>query len=254
MSRAFAPLRAELDLWSEAGRLARFWLRDDDAIEPTPALDRLLAIAGDAGFRPLIAVIPAKAGPGLASRLAGTAADVAQHGWSHANHAMAGDKASEFGAARPHESALADIGRGRERLAAVFGARPTVFVPPWNRISEPLVAALPGEGFSAVSQFAGAPRPPVASLARLDCDLDIIDWRASRRGHPVGRLVGELVELLAARRRGADAPVGVLTHHLVHGEEAWAFLDGLAATLAAHPAARWISFAAGWGGGRVSRR
>ena len=44
-------------------------------------------------------------------------------------------------------------------------------------------------------------------------------------------------------RREADSgePVGVLTHHLVHDETAWLFLEGLFAATAAHPACRWVS-------------
>ncbi len=37
------PLYRELQRWRDAGRVARLWLRDDDAIEPTAALERLLA-------------------------------------------------------------------------------------------------------------------------------------------------------------------------------------------------------------------
>ena len=33
-------LNAELDRWHKAGKTARFWLRDDDAVEPTPELER----------------------------------------------------------------------------------------------------------------------------------------------------------------------------------------------------------------------
>ena len=39
-------LAVELDRWEEAGRIARLWWRDDDAVASTPRLDRLLQIAG----------------------------------------------------------------------------------------------------------------------------------------------------------------------------------------------------------------
>ena len=41
----WVELQAELDRWQEAGKTARFWLRDDDAIEPTPQLERFLVLA-----------------------------------------------------------------------------------------------------------------------------------------------------------------------------------------------------------------
>ena len=47
----------ELDRWQEAGRTAAFWWRDDDAIAPTAALDRLAATG--AGIPKTLAVIPA---------------------------------------------------------------------------------------------------------------------------------------------------------------------------------------------------
>ena len=36
------PLLDEIDRRQNTGRPLRLWLRDDDAVEPTPALERLL--------------------------------------------------------------------------------------------------------------------------------------------------------------------------------------------------------------------
>ena len=63
------PLAAELDRWSEAGRQIRLWLRDDDAVAPTPALDRLSALGERFALPVLLAVIPAQAEPALAEAL-----------------------------------------------------------------------------------------------------------------------------------------------------------------------------------------
>ncbi|MGO7418364.1 polysaccharide deacetylase, partial [Rhizobium ruizarguesonis] len=49
---AWDPLRRELDLWQAAGRVARFWLRDDDAVEPTLALEMLIASISGTSFSP----------------------------------------------------------------------------------------------------------------------------------------------------------------------------------------------------------
>ena len=46
---AWAQLEQALSRWTQAGRVADFWLRDDDAVEPSPALERLLEL----GDRPL---------------------------------------------------------------------------------------------------------------------------------------------------------------------------------------------------------
>ena len=64
----FDPLMRELDGWQAAGGIARFWLRDDDAVEPTAALDRLLGAMN--GMPLTLAVIPAFSGAALAARLA----------------------------------------------------------------------------------------------------------------------------------------------------------------------------------------
>ena len=52
------PLAEELDRWNAAGRRLALWLRDDDAVAPSPALDRLSRLAEDFGAPVLLAVIP----------------------------------------------------------------------------------------------------------------------------------------------------------------------------------------------------
>ena len=53
------PLVEELARWQRAGRKAELWLRDDDAVDPTPALDRLLDLTGEFAVPVTLAVIPA---------------------------------------------------------------------------------------------------------------------------------------------------------------------------------------------------
>ena len=55
----------------EAGRKARFWLRDDDAVEPTEALEKLIAATKAKSVPLALAVIPAQTGDVLAKRLSG---------------------------------------------------------------------------------------------------------------------------------------------------------------------------------------
>ena len=92
------PLLSELARWTDAGRAADFWLRDDDAVEPTAALDRLLGLTGASAIPVTLAVIPAFTGEPLASRLAGEPhVTVGVHGWAHRNHASEGQKKQELG-------------------------------------------------------------------------------------------------------------------------------------------------------------
>src|SRR6185369_1020035 len=91
------PLAAELARWQDAGRVADFWLRDDDAVEPSAALDRLLAMAAHGAVPVTLAVIPAHSGRALAERIAAeNGLGVAVHGWSHENHAPAVEKKQEL--------------------------------------------------------------------------------------------------------------------------------------------------------------
>ena len=234
------PLQAELDIWRDDGQTARFWLRDDDAIAPTPALDRLIAILERHHIPALLAIIPKGAGPELAARLAGVDLVLpCQHGFSHRNHASPGEKPQELGLHRGLAPVLADLRAGRDRLSALFGdSLRSVLVPPWNRIDPALAPNLAELGFTALSTFS-EPAPPGF---RIDANVDIIDWRATRSGHEHPKLVTKLVEALVAARKNQHAPVGILAHHLVHGERAWSFLEGLGAALASHRAARWVSF------------
>src|SRR5581483_2461357 len=141
-------LEAELDRWHGEGNIAELWWRDDDAVAPSAALDRLLALGG--GAIPMaLAVIPAGAEPALAERLAGEdRVAVLQHGYAHDNHRPPGERASEFGGDRPRDEETRALTRGSGGLRRLFGARfVPALVPPWNRIDAGLVPALAGLGF-----------------------------------------------------------------------------------------------------------
>ena len=92
--QAWQWLRHELDRWAEQNRQAAFWWRDDDAVAPTPALERLLALHHRQGVPLALATIPKGADSALADRLElhpGIA--VLQHGYAHENHAGEGERA-----------------------------------------------------------------------------------------------------------------------------------------------------------------
>ena len=237
---SFAPLVAELDRWQAAGRAATFWLRDDDAIEPTAALEQLLDSTGRHQVPVVLAVIPAGTGPALAQRLVGVShAAVAVHGWAHINHATGGRKKQELGSPdRQAETVLAELSDGYRLLSDLFGDRFTpLLVPPWNRIDASLLPSLGGIGFSALSVFGAEKRAPIRML---NTHVDVMDWHGTRGGrdHPV--LVAEvLARLRHVFEHGGT--VGVLTHHLVHDRTVWDFLDGLFSATSGHPACRWAS-------------
>lgn len=240
---AWDALRHELDLWQAQGLAARLWLRDDDATQPGPALDHLIALARRWQAPVLLAVIPALATPQLAQRLAGEPlVTPCQHGFAHTNHAGPGEKKSELGPQRPLAQVLEALREGKIRLAALFGARvDPILVPPWNRIAPGAIAALPSLGFTTLSTFGPARPAPPPGLAQLNSDLDIIDWHNGRSCIPPAALNTRLAALLADARGRGGAPVGILTHHRDHDAAAWSYLDALLKCTAFHTSAHWVA-------------
>lgn len=236
-------LTAELDLWRAAGRTACFWWRDDDAANPSPALERLIALTRHAA--PLVlASVPGKATPALAERTRSEPlVEIVQHGWMHLNHSPSGEKASEFPAARPLDNRIADLTQGRDRLATLFGPQfIPVFVPPWNRIGPDLAALLPEFGLIGLSTF--GPRRQQAGGRVVNTHVDPIAWKDGRRFRGESHALKQVVEHLTARRLGtadADEPTGILTHHLDHDGPMWDWLEAFFTRLKNEPAARWLN-------------
>ena len=233
MTAGWAALDREVDAWRAAGREVTLWWRDDDAVEPSPALSRLFDVRPGCPLG--LAVIPAGAKASLAG-VPPDAVDVLVHGFAHANHAASGDRKSEYPAGRV---APEEMREGRERLEALFGERVLpVFVPPWNRMGEDAAAALPVAGYRVLSGYRGRPEGP---LPRLDTHVDLVDWRGGRRFAGADTVLGALAAALAARRDTSDPrPTGVLTHHMAHDAAAWEFLDALLAWGEDAPGVRWV--------------
>ena len=242
-------LADELDAWAAAGREAHLWWRDDDASQATPALARLIDLAAEAEVPLCLAVIPAAAEPGLVACIEDAPPGVvaAPHGYAHHNHAPPGRRKAEFAADRAPEAMIEELKLALRLTAELFGPRAMpVLVPPWNRIAHDLIPHLPGAGYRGLSTIARrdrAPAPPsVAGLRRCDAHVDIIDWRGSRRFIGEAAALAAIVKRLAVLRAAggvAAQPVGLLTHHLMHDDSAWAFLGAFAAHTRAHRAVRW---------------
>jgi hypothetical protein len=237
------PLEDALARWNAEGHRVDFWLRDDDAVEPTPALDRLIAMTGSYGVPLTLAVIPAHAKDSLARQVDGSRhVTPVVHGWSHQNHAPADQKKQELGPHRPIADVLDELAEARRRMAGLFGSRmQAVLVPPWNRVDPNLFPHLEGLGFRALSVF-GAPKP--APIRMINSTVDIMDWQGTRGCRDHGVLVREIVtELDAAFVQPNHVPIGILTHHLVHDESAWAFLESLFEVTTRDDTSGWRSIA-----------
>lgn len=235
----------ELDAWATAGRPATFWWRDDDATEPTPALDRLLAIARRYATPLTLAVIPARAQPALAEALAGQATvRVVQHGWAHLNHRPPGEPKAELGPDRPIPFMLGELGRGSLFLDRLFGdSWLRILVPPYNRACQDLVQVLPLAGYQGLSRYDARGAGP-SGLVQVNTHVDIMEWSRTRAFLGEAEALSLTLDHLRARRAGtvdAAEPTGLLTHHLAHDEPAWAFIERFVDRIAAHRAVRWVS-------------
>jgi hypothetical protein len=234
------PLAEELDRWDHAGRVATFWLRDDDAVEPTARLDRLLGLTRTFAIPAVLAVIPARTDVALADRLATEPyISVAVHGWSHENHAPAGEKKQELGPHRSRRIILAELATALERMRQLHGQRLIpMLVPPWNRIDSGLLPDLAALGFEALSVYGPAGPSPIRML---NSTVDLMDWHGTGGCQDHSLLVRSIVaQLRQAFDHGGDG-IGLLTHHLVHDEAAWAFLERLFEMTARHAACKWRS-------------
>lgn len=239
-SRAALKLLVDaLNERKDSGCPVQLWLRDDDAVEPTKPLDRLLEMADRHAVPITLAVIPAQASDALAARLASAdCADkvtVAVHGWSHQSYAPVGEKKQELGLHRPLGDILAELARGSNDLARRHGSQfVPLLVPPWNRIDPAVIQRLPSIGFRGLSTF-GNQTSSVIDV--MNTHVDVIDWKGSRGGRATADLVAELAALISK----GSAPIGILSHHLIHDQQAWKFLKQLLELTSAHSGARWLS-------------
>jgi hypothetical protein len=230
----WAPLTAELSIWRAEQRPLPIWWRDDDAIEPTQALERLTEMAEALQLPVHLAVIPKHAQATLPLFCAGHEMIVPLvHGWQHLSHAPDGQKKAEFG--HPRDTALADAQNALNRMNVLFGKGfLPVFVPPWNRIDAALLPQLAPLGYTAVSTY--LPRKSkwaAPGLDQINTHIDPIFWRGGRGLLPPEELISHIVQLLQDRRQGitdATEPMGFLTHHLVHDQDIWDFTQRCLAT------------------------
>ncbi|MBA1158139.1 glycosyltransferase [Microvirga mediterraneensis] len=234
----WSSLDRALDQARERGIPVRFWWRDDDAVADTPQLDRLLGLARryDAGIG--LAVIPEGIEASLAKRLAEEPKVFALvHGWSHADHAPAGEKKAEFGPHRALDRMATEAERALHVAREHLGSRLLpVFVPPWNRISRDLVPGLTDLGFRGLSTFTDRKNAqPAPGLVQVNTHVDPIDWHGTRSLADPALIVAALAGAVERRVAGVadpEEPIGFLTHHLVHDDVIWALCERLIARLA----------------------
>jgi hypothetical protein len=233
----------EIARWQDAGRTVEFWWRDDDAARPDPALSRLVAMARARSVPLALAVVPARSAREIFEDI-GPGISILQHGTDHANRAGADEKKTEFPASEPPGEALERLAAARARLEAMAGGHfLPVLAPPWNRLPDRLATQLAGAGLRGVSRYgprSGAQLAP--GLRQVNTHVDIVAWRSGRAFIGTELALAGATTHLAAKRMGmvdAEEATGWLTHHAVHDEAAWAFLERLFESTRSLPAVAW---------------
>ena len=235
-------LLRELREWKIIGKVARFWWRDDDASKDTTELRRLLVLAENVETAVGLAVIPQQADQTLAKLISEAPCCVWQHGWRHLwqyDGVAGGYSQGEFGTGRTLELMMVDAQRGQEALDHIFGEAgwQRVFVPPFHALSPEFKSLLPSLGYCGLS--AGLPLTPlIDTIAEVNAETDLMHW-PTRRFAGSQTIVTSLVEQLQTRRQGLvspHVPIGILSHHLAHDEDAWQFLTDLLSLLKSHSA------------------
>jgi len=220
-------LKSELSIWRSEGRSLSVWWRDDDAVENTPAFQKLLSLSRELTLPVHIAVIPKAAQQSLVDVCTENSFAIPiVHGWAHKNHAPKTQKKAEFG--HPRIDAVAETAQALGHLRHLFGeALLPIFVPPWNRIDASIIPHLAPQGYTAISTYGPRKARVVApDLVQINTHLDPVLWRSGGGLVPPETQISALVQNLVDRREGRTSPtepLGFLTHHLVHDNAIWDF-------------------------------
>ena len=243
MSTAWQLFFDEISRCKDAGRVVEFWWRDDDAARPDPALSRLVALAQRMSVPLALAAVPVQSRKETFDDI-GPLVSILQHGTDHANRAAVNEKKTEFAASEPPAEAIARLAACRTLLEAIAGKRfLPVLAPPWNRLPDHLALQLAAAGFRGLSQYGPRTRTEVApGLRQVNTHVDIIAWRTGRAFIGADHALSAATKHLAAKRTEAADPgeaTGWLTHHAVHDEAAWAFLERLFESTCGRPTVAW---------------
>lgn len=232
----------ELMAWAEHRHTLSLWWRDDDARQPTPQLDRLLALAERNDIPLTLAVIPSAGAGALGSRIRDVRGiSAVQHGIDHVNRANAnGRGACEMAAEWDAQEIAARLATARRHVLSIPNSYP-VFIPPWHAHHPCLEVALRASGFKGWAP--GRDVRESHGLVRIDTHVEVLRWKGGARFRGEGRFMRRLIRLARERRRARrwTEPVGILTHHLQQDEASWEFLEQFLPWTKGNPAIEWQS-------------
>lgn len=231
-------LAKTLAVKSQSGAAISFWLRDDDAFQDNEKVRRLLSLCKSHSVPMAWAVVPEKLEDSLVELFRNESlVTVIQHGFAHKNHGKGSGTSGEFQYHRPVETMREEAKLGQQILASRFGQQfLPIFVPPWNQISEAMIAELPKLGFVGLSRFGHEEKSNPVTICNSHCDL--LKWK------PQAHFAGEekLLNCLIEELQKGNTKIGILTHHLDHDQATDDFLQKLMNFLAQQKCS-WISIA-----------
>ena len=240
---SFDPIQmldAEIALWEESGLTPRLWWRDDDTTELSVPLSKLSDLAAQFKVPVLLAVIPSLAKQELSAFVSSNPwLDAATHGFSHTNHGDQDTKKTELtenSLGRSVQDVAQELITSRKNMEDMFGlAASQILVPPWNRISTSALQTLPSIGFKLLSTFTD--QKLSTDIHQINCHIDLMHWRPDRLAKTIREVTDELLICLQDRRISdyPKQPIGILSHHLVHDENAWEATEFLMSYFAKQP-------------------
>lgn len=237
----FSALIDELNICSDLGIVAEFWWRDDDLQRASRQLDKLLEISDRHQAPVALATIPRGVEAALAERLSGCdQVSILQHGYSHQNFAPLTERKMELGWHRSGTEIQQQIGSGLHELKSLFDEQfVAVMAPPWNRIDPRVISLLQGTGLCGLSTT--KPRIqtfPVKGIKQVNVHVNILDWKQGNCFAGESVCIEQMVAHLYAKREGQvdpHEPTGIMSHHQVHDDGCWNFLEGVFDVLKKHP-------------------
>ena len=225
----WTPLREEFAKWRRKDLVLPVWWRDDDAVDSSDQLDRLIDLSREVEVPVHLAIIPRDAKPALEECIRDEDHIIPiVHGWAHRNQAAPGEDRSEFSINRSLANNKEEAQEALRKLKLFLPGRVLpVFVPPWNHIDRELHGMLAELGYQVLSTC--DPRTAEvneAGMKQINTHLDPIAWRDNEHLHPEEYLMAKLINNLKRRRQGKDdnsEPFGLLTHHRAMKHEVWEF-------------------------------
>lgn len=221
-------LRPYLEQFQEGEKEINIFLRDDDVDEDEETLRHLLDISLSFSVPLNLEIIPGRLTASAKkllkehNRFHSTLLELHQHGWQHCNHEREGKKC-EFGISRSFHQQREDIAKGKALLEKTFGDRfYPVFTPPWNRCTEETFKVLDELGFKVLSKDQNKQLVTGYSFKEISTTLDLYRWKGNRTMKSPDEITKALISQIERLKT-----LGILLHHKVMDEHAFAFLQSL---------------------------